>query len=65
MTANELIYYLQKVINAGKGDSPIIIILPYDGQELKIKDAIFLEHFIDTYESTSEYLELTTLYSYN
>lgn len=64
MSANELLIYLQKVIDAGKGDKPIIIIPPDGGHELEIKDAVFLEHGLDTYEATSEHLELTTSFHY-
>ena len=65
MSANELILYLNKVIEAGQGDKPIIIITPYDGHKLEIKSACFLECGVDTYQETSENLELITVYSYS
>jgi hypothetical protein len=64
MNAYELLIYLQKVIDAGRGHEKIIIFPPEDGHELEIKDAIFFEHGIDTYESTSEHLDLITKYYY-
>lgn len=61
MNSFELLSYLQKVIDSNRGHKPIIIITPC-GQELEIKEALFLSTGIDTYQDSSENLELTTTF---
>ena len=63
MSANELLVYLQKVIEAGRGNRPIIVKMPNGEYDLEIVAAIFLENGVDTYQDTSDCLELTTTIS--